>query len=298
MSNTQLVSAPGNYDTGRMLFSKCETNTVPNSSISYKRININSRNADGTVGELVLGTPRLFSFGVSENTDPATGKVNGYTMPLCLYTKDAPRDEEKQWVDGFNRIIEAIKDHVLANREEIGKYELEPSDLKKMNPLYWKKEKGKIVEGQGPVLYAKLIERKKDNKILSVFYDDSTGEEIEALSLIGKYCYANAAIKIESIYVGNKVTVQVKLYEASVQQQAAGPKRLLGGGGMGLKKASEEVHHAPMMHEDDEPEHHASSSAPTRQAPSEDIQDDDDEPQPPKPAVSAPVRKTIPSKKK
>ena len=34
----------------------------------------------------------------------------------------------------------------------IEKYDLEKADLKKLNPLYWKREQGKIVEGRGPTL--------------------------------------------------------------------------------------------------------------------------------------------------
>jgi len=83
--NTQLTSASG-YDTKRMLFSEVQNGSIPNSTpqINYKRINIQTRNEDGTTGDLILSTSKLFSFGVSENTDPNTGKVNGYVMPLCL----------------------------------------------------------------------------------------------------------------------------------------------------------------------------------------------------------------------
>ena len=42
-----------------------------------------------------------------------------------------------------------------------------------------------------------------------------------------KYCYVKAAIKIESIFIGNKVSLQIKLYEASVRFLDSGPKRLL-----------------------------------------------------------------------
>jgi hypothetical protein len=297
--NTQLTTPIG-YNCSRMVFSKAETHSVPNSPISYKRINIGSINPDGTVGDLVIETNRMFSFGVSENTELGTQKVNGYTMPICLYTKDSPTKEEKDWVEGFNAIIERIRDHILESKDEIGKYDLDASDLKKLNPLYWKREKGKIVEGQGPVLYAKLIERKKDNKILSVFYDEQTGEEVDPLSLIGKYCYSRAAIKIESVYVGNRITVQVKLYEASVQQQQAGPKRLLQrptpSASLMPSRSSE-----PMVREDDDAPAPAAPSS--RQDRSEDIADDDDDtPAAPVKVSSAassaaPARKAIPSKK-
>lgn len=225
--NTQLTTATG-YDTQRMIFSEAQSGTIPNSvpAINYKRITIQTRNEDGTVGDLIFPTTRLFSFGVSENTNPETGKVNGYVMPLCLWSRDGASKEEKAWSDTFNNVVEACKQHLVANREEIEQYELEINDLKKFNPLYYKRDKGKIVDGTGPTLYAKLIVSKKQNKIVSMFYN-SDGEEIDPLTLLGKYCYATCAVKIESIFIGNKISLQVKLYECETQLMDTGMKRMM-----------------------------------------------------------------------
>ena len=40
---------------------------------------------------------------------------------------------------------------------------------------------------------------------------------MDALSLMGKWCWMTAAVKIESIFVGARVSPQVKLYEAIAQ---------------------------------------------------------------------------------
>ena len=225
--NTQLTPATG-YDTKRMLFSEVQNGSIPNSvpQINYKRINIQTLNEDGTTGDLILPTSKLFSFGVSENTDIATGKVNGYVMPLCLWNRDGASKEEKEWSDTFDNIVEKCKDHLIANREEIEMYELEKRDLKKFNPLYYKREKGKIVEGTGPTLYAKLIVSKKLNKILTMYFDFN-GDSMDPVSLLGKYCYTKAAVKIESIFIGNRISLQVKLYECEVKLMDTGMKRLL-----------------------------------------------------------------------
>ena len=225
--NTQLTTASG-FDTKRMIFSDAQSGTIPNSqpAINYKRINISTRNEDGTTGELILPTSQLFSFGVSENTDMATKKVNGYVMPLCLYSKDGATQEEKDWVDTFNNIVEECKSHLVKNKEEIEQYDLTTNDLKKFNPLYYKKDKGKIVEGFGPTLYAKLIVSKKQNKIITMYFDYN-GDPLEALELIGKYCHTRSAVKIESIFIGNKISLQVKLYECEVKILETGMKRLL-----------------------------------------------------------------------
>ena len=223
--NNQLTNA-ANYDVKRMVFGDPASGTVAGTPIVYRRINISTLNEDGTVGDLILPTGRLFSFGVSENKSQDTGKVNGHVLPLCLWNREGPSSEEKAWTDTFNRIVENCKRHLLDNREEIEQYELSAEDLKKLNPLYWKKEKGKIVEGTGPTLYAKLISSKKHNKILSMFFN-TDGDTIDPLSLLGKYCFAKAAVKIESIFIGNKISLQVKLYEVEVELMESGMKPLM-----------------------------------------------------------------------
>lgn len=225
--NTQLTSATG-YNTDRLVFSDPQTGNIPNSvpAITFRRINIQTKNPDGTIGDLIIPTTKLFSFGVSENTNPDSGKVNGYVMPICLWNKDSPTQEEKDWSTTFDKIVDKCKDHLIENKDSLEMYDLERNDLKKLNPLYWKREKGKIVEGSGPTLYAKLIVSKKHDKIVSMFYDFE-GNNVNPLDLLQKYCYAKSAIKIESIFIGNKISLQVKLYECEVKVSESGMKRLL-----------------------------------------------------------------------
>ena len=221
------LADPLTYDVKRMIFSDPVVSQVPGDvPIAYRRVNIATRNPDGSVGDLIIPTSELFSFGVSENKSMDGKSVNGHTLPLCLWNKDGPTSEEKAWTSAFDKIVEHAKKYVLENQEALDKYDLTEADLKKFNPLYWKREKGKIVEGTGPTLYAKLIESKKHNKILTLFFDPD-GNSIDPVNLMGKYCYAKAAVKIESIYVGAKISLQVKLHEAEVRIVDASIKPLL-----------------------------------------------------------------------
>ena len=240
--NTQLTPAEGYNPKERMIFSAPIPGEIPDSrpKIEFKRINISTRNEDGTEGELIIPTERLYSFGVSENTSQETGKITGYTFPLCLWNRDSPTPQEKNWTDTFNAIVETCIDHLVDNREEIDMFELTREDLTKtkggLNPLYWKKEKfkdektGKTVlrriPNRGPTLYAKLIYSKKHDKFLTQFFDQSDNP-IEARDLMGKHCYTNGAVKIESIFIGARISLQVKLYEAVVEPNKMGMKRLL-----------------------------------------------------------------------
>ena len=238
--STQITPIQG-YDVNRIVFSEPISGAIPDSKpkIEFKRINISTQNEDGSRGELILPTTRLFSFGVSENMSQETGKVNGWTFPLCLWNRDGPSEEEKAWTDLFDKIVDKCIDHLVDVKDEIDMFELTKSDLTKskggLNPLYWKKEKhtneqGKtvmrVVPGSGPTLYTKLIFSKKNDKFLSQFFDIND-EPINALDLMGKYCYTNAAIKIESIFIGSRISLQVKLYEAVVEPTSSGMRRLL-----------------------------------------------------------------------
>jgi hypothetical protein len=233
--NTQLISLnKSDYDTSRVRFSKPIVTNLQNQggpTISFKRIPIGTLNEDGTKGELVIATENIFSFGVQENTDPTTKKVNGYVMPLCLYNRDGASKAEENWVRVFNNIVDKCKDYLIENRAEIERYDLDLSELKKFNPLWYKKDKGKIVEGTGPQLYCKLIVSKKQkNKILTLFSlvsGDSITDDVNPLDLLGKFCYVNAAVKIESIFIGRTISLQIKLYEAHVRLLNNAPRPML-----------------------------------------------------------------------
>ena len=221
--DNQLTTAV-NYDTSRMVFGDPMDGNI--GDIGYKRIPISTLNPDGTLGDLLLETPRdLFSFGVSENTDPLDkAKITGYSLPLCIFDKDSPTTEQKEWVKGFKEIIEEAKKHTVNVREKIEQYELEMSDLKKFcSVLYYKKEKGKIVKGAPPTLYPKLIVKKEKDAdgnltgemtVRSMFFDEKDNP-LEALDLKGKFGKVDAVVKVESVFIGSHIRLQVKLYEAT-----------------------------------------------------------------------------------
>ncbi len=280
--NTQLTLAPG-YDVNKMIFGKPKDGSIPNSTVVFKRIPIGTRNPDGSIGELVIQTNRVYSFGLSPNTNMQTGKTDGYTLSLCLYNRDGPSKEEKEWVDTFDRIVEHIKKYLLEHRDSFGKYELESADLKKLSPLYYKKDKGKIVEGSGPVLYPKVLQNKKNDTISTPFCDEN-GVDIDPMSLLNKSCYATAAIKIESIFIGAKISLQIKVYEAEVKMFDTAPKRLLRktqpSSSVVMESSSSS---SAKTHDDDDDDDSVKGS------------DDDEEDEKPQVAATAAVSVTVPA---
>jgi len=309
--NTKLTPAFGYDPKARMIFSDPVHGDIPDSKpkIEFRRINISTRNEDGTVGELVIPTDRLYSFGVSENTSQETGKVTGYTFPLCLWNRDGASKSEKQWTDTFEKIVENCIDYLVDNREEIDRFELERGDLTKskggLNPLYWKKEKWKdensgktilrVVPGRGPTLYAKLIFSKKNDKFLTQFFDTSDNP-IEARSLMGKHCYASGAIKFESIFIGARISLQIKLYEAVVEPVKMGMPRLLArpkARSMVLSANADLKTAASVMNDENESDSDTGSLVDSSEEKSEDIQKVDPSP---KKKVVRKIKKIVPKK--
>jgi len=213
----------------RLVFTKAAMETVPQAPgatgkpITGYRISLKSRNPDGTVGDLIFQTDECFSFGVSESHDTKTNELNGYSLPVCMWNQEGPTECQAYLTKLCEDILEETKDHLIKQdvKESIEQYKLERSDLKKMKIFYWKEVKGVRVPGQGPVLYAKLIvSKKKGFKILSRFYlldqvdDKKNPIELNPYALIGKFGKTKACFKIESVYVGAQISLQVKLWEA------------------------------------------------------------------------------------
>jgi hypothetical protein len=251
--NLRLTFASG-YNTKNIICTEPKTEEITGADGKklppFQRINIFTKHSDGSVGDLIIPTEELFSFGISENTDQKSGEVTGHTMALCLWERDRqtnkfnPTKEQLEWSNTFSAIIEEVKRQVI-NLQQSGKllaafspsaYEQDEFKvlLKKMNPLYWGKgsEKAPVLSSNGqyensPTLYAKLIESKKTGKVISQFFDYD-GNEIDALKVLkGAYCNTRVAIKFESVFVGAKISIQIKIYEAECKIIELGMKRLL-----------------------------------------------------------------------
>lgn len=302
-NNTQLTDARDYDPKRRMIFRKMIESSLPGAngapSVNYKRVPIGTRNVDGTTGDLVLQTLRLYSFGLSTNVSQTSGKIDGYTLPLCLTNRNDPTPDELKWVDTFNKIVEHTKDHLVEKREDYAQYTLERAELKKLNPIWYKTERGKIVDGAAPVLYAKLMMNKKTNSISTIFTNGTNDQDVDPLTLVNKPCYVEAAVRIESIYIGAKISLQVKLQEVNVFLIDNTPRRLLR-----RPVAVDQVEMDDDVPDDAHDEQKASSAAAAASSVHDsDMQEDDDgsikgsdddepkedEPEPPKPVVQAPA---------
>ena len=199
---SQQLTQPNGYNTSNMVFSKPETNSIPTKkgpAITYQRIKITTKGKK----DLIFPTTKVFSFGVSENADPTTGRVTGFVLPLVLLDRDNPTDDEKKFVKTLEKVIDKCKTHVLSVKDELGKHDLVESDLRKIgNALYYKTEKGKRVPNKSPVWYCKLLTNKAKDRIISSFYEND--KVVDPLEILGKRCTVQGAVKVESIFIGIK----------------------------------------------------------------------------------------------
>ena len=229
MSQTTILTPIDNLNVNDIVFSKPEINNIPGNKLSYKRIRLNIKNGE-ELSDLVLESPpNLLSWGLAEQIDLQTNALNGYQIPVCLWSKNGPTAEEKKFTDTIDTICQYVKNYLVEHRDDIEQYSLEFADLKKFNPLYWKTEKGKVVEDKGPTLYAKCLYNKKTEKINTLFLNEaeSPPRRVNPLSLIGKHCYVKIALKLESIFIGTKISFQVKCQEVMFRPKESPLKSLL-----------------------------------------------------------------------
>ena len=91
--------------TDNIIFNEAKEYRVKDSKIKYKRIPIEVKYPNGKKGALVIETPLLSFFGVSEKKNQETNKLVGYSIPVCLWVKDSePNTNEKAFFDAINNV--------------------------------------------------------------------------------------------------------------------------------------------------------------------------------------------------
>ena len=204
-----------------IIFNEAKEYKVKDSKIRYKRIPIEVKYPNGKKGQLIIETPLLFSFGVTEKKNQETNKLVGYSIPVCLWAKDSePNIQEKAFFDVINNITTICQQHL---ENEYG------ADLASSlsEPFYYKqveytdkkgKKKTKRDTSAAPVLYAKLTYSEKSKKILSLFKTKGK-KDLNPFKYIDQYCHVRMALIIEGIFISKTVTsVQIKVHECYIKQ--------------------------------------------------------------------------------
>ena len=100
------LSSYENINQDNIIFNEAKEFKVKNSKIKYKRIPIEIKYPNGKKGALVVESPVLFSFGVNEKKNQETGKLAGYSIPVCLWSKDSvPNPKELSFFETLNNVF-------------------------------------------------------------------------------------------------------------------------------------------------------------------------------------------------
>ena len=213
------LSSFENITEDNIVFQTAKKHKVPNSKIKYQRIKIERKLPNGKLTPLVVETPFLFSFGISERKDQETNKISGYSIPVCLWRKESePNQKETNFLNIINKVFDLCQNHVS---KEYG--ENEATSLSEI--LYYKqveyidqkgKTKKKNYKTSSPVLYVKLI-YSSDTKKFSTVFRVKGNKEVKPLDYKDKYFNTRMAIIFDSIYLGrNSVSIQVKAHEVHI----------------------------------------------------------------------------------
>ena len=203
-----------------IIFNEAKEYKVKDSKIKYKRIPIEVKYPNGKKGPLIIETPFLFSFGVNEKKSQDTNKLVGYSIPVCLWSKDSePNAEEQLFFEALNNIVGMC---TLYLESEYG------ADLASSlsSPFYYKqveytdkkgKKKTKRDPSAAPVRYAKLIYSGKSKKILSLFRTEGK-KDLNPFKYLDQYCNVKMALIIEGIFISKTVTsLQIKVHECYIK---------------------------------------------------------------------------------
>lgn len=208
-----IIIKPSTFETSKIHYSQPEINSIAGQKVTYKRIRLNYEMNDDLKPLIIESPANLLSWGLDEDRDMNTNALHGYKMAINLWSKPNKTAEEEKFIETIDQICDNAKKHLVDNREKIERYDLEVSDLKKFNPLYWKTEKGQRVPDKGPTLYAKCKYNKRDQSIATVFMDENESIRIDPMTILKEHCYVKFLLLVESIYIGTTISLQLKLHE-------------------------------------------------------------------------------------
>lgn len=204
------------FDKSRIIFSEPIEGTIPGSdpkkkdaSLKYNRIKIgySKEGKDNTSypSTMTLITPKFFSFGVSENKF----SPGDYTISITFWEKDKePTTEQRLFLEIVESIIASCSQHLTSIKSPALKKKIGTPTF---NTVYQK-------DNNPPSMYPKLRCIIKDGqKVITTHMNDMYSDREYSLDeVLDRRCHAVAAIEFDSIFIGTKVSIQVKIRELSL----------------------------------------------------------------------------------
>ena len=139
-----------------------------------------------------------------------------------MYDRLGPTEAQREWVEGFYKIVECCEEFLLYN------HEFEKTMLDNIANCMWSSSD----KTRGPTLYPKIIATKpkrfdtKFRMVKDLLDNSDEGVSITKEKLTENYNVI-AVINFDSLYVcGEDAYLQVKVYEALLEEQEELPSLL------------------------------------------------------------------------
>ena len=229
MNSTKFIIAdPISYDVDNIVFHKSEEKKLPNDpTVKYFRIAIKSKDGDREKDLLVV-LDQCYCFGISTKF--------GLAMGISLEDREGPTELQTATIKMFDAIAEKAKDFVVAHKGELNKPKITREKLDEIGVVKYRVlSNGDIDTSKPPTMNVKLpvlMNDKEGNKldrpkIISEFAYESDESPADPYDFIDKPFYVRAVVRVEGIFVGAQIKLQVKLHECFVTPAETGPRSIL-----------------------------------------------------------------------
>lgn len=169
---------------------------------------------------LVFSSEEVFTFGVSQNTLDTNS--TSYQISLCLYDRENPKDEEIKWAAKYEELATVCREYL--KKTEFKKLK---GHIDTMKGLSWKGNE--VGDADGPKLYPKIMFNQKKEEFITVFIDETDDIVEDPNTILDKRGKVKVALRFESIFIGSKVALQVKVNDVLISNwiEAFKPKALI-----------------------------------------------------------------------
>ena len=228
MNSRFAIADPISYDISNISFQKPEEKKLANDpKVTYHRIALKSKEGDKEKDLLVV-LDKCYCYGI--------GTKYGYAMGISLEDRDGPTELQTATIKMLEAIADKAKDFLVANKGELNKPKLTKDKLDEIGVVKYRLLKtGEIDTSKPPTMTIKLpvISKDKDGnpldeaKVVSDFMYESDESPANPMDFIEKPFYVRPVIRVEGIFVGQQIKLQVKLHECMVTPVDNGPRSIL-----------------------------------------------------------------------
>jgi len=247
------------FDWSRLVYSEPKKSEVPDGSGHYRRVYIQYRYDDETIGPAIVEFSRKYCFGVQpdnmdkdgqvrKNKDGSLKELKGYQMPIVMTSVNKenpkPTEQEQREVDFLDDWKAEVARYCVENKKSLGKATKTDPQIEALvsEILYRKKnENGEIMEDVSPKLYAKLIYYPNKKQFGTPLYGPGD-KEVNPLTAKNHF-FVYPTLKFDNIFIGGtSISLQPRVYDATIEPTERTPvKRLARPNTMAASEATEET---------------------------------------------------------